>query len=306
MATDEHSTVAARGTNPQDDTILAPRRSRIQKLGLIARQNPLAAVATVILITVVAASAAAPIVSPHDPLQHNLGDNFISPGMEYYLGTDNFGRDVLSRLLHGAQLSLFIAFAATFMGVGAGSVIGIVSGFAGGWLDLIIQRFVDAIMAIPGLILLLTLVMIMGAGASSVIVALTIFIIPPSVRIVRGHTMTVSNEAYIDAARVIGASYTRILVRYILPNVFATIIVAASVVIGAVILAEAAIGFLGLGVTEPTPTWGNMLSVGAQQHMEQAPWMAITPGVLIVIVVGAFNLLGDGLRDVLDPRLRGR
>jgi peptide/nickel transport system permease protein len=296
-------------TTTADQPVAAVRvksRSRLSRLGRTARQNPLGAISAIVLIVVALAAIFAPFVAQYGPTDQILTARLKSPGTEHWLGTDNFGRDVFSRMLYGARISLFIGFAATLMGVAAASVLGVFSGFVGGWIDLVIQRIIDAVMAIPGLVLLLTLAMVLGPTTESIIMALVIFIIPPSSRIVRGHAITVSAEQYIEAARVIGASNSRILFRHILPNVAATVIVAASVIVGAVILAEAAIGFLGLGVREPTPTLGNMLSTSAQVYMEQAPWLAIAPGLLIMVVVGACNLLGDSLRDVLDPRLRGR
>ncbi len=286
--------------------IAIPGRSRTRRLLYVARQNPLATISAFILVVATVGALAAPVIAPYEPTEQILTERLTSPNTTHWLGTDNFGRDVFSRLLFGARISLFIGLSATLLGVAIGAVIGVLTGFLGGWTDLVVQRFIDAIMAIPGLVLLLTLAMVLGPTMESIIAALVIFIIPPSVRVVRGHTISVSNEQYIEAARVIGASSMRILFRHIFPNVFATVIVAASVVIGAVILAEAAIGFLGLGIREPTPTWGNMLSTSGQAYMEQAPWLAIAPGVAIMFVVAAFNLLGDGLRDVLDPRLRGR
>lgn len=272
----------------------------------MARQNPMAAVSALVLILVALVAAFAPVLAPYGATEQILTDRLESPGSSHWLGTDNFGRDVFSRVVFGARISLFIGFAATLLGVGIAAILGVFSGFVGGWIDLVLQRLVDAVMAIPGLVLLLTLAMVLGPTMTSIILALVIFIIPPSSRIVRGHAISVSAEQYIEAARVVGASNARILFRHILPNVMSTVIVAASVIIGAVILAEAAIGFLGLGVREPTPTLGNMLSTSAQVYMEQAPWLAVAPGLMIMLVVGACNILGDGLRDVLDPRLRGR
>lgn len=281
-------------------------KSRGSKLLRMARQNPMAAVSALVLVVVALVAAFAPVLAPYGATEQILSDRLQSPSSNHWLGTDNFGRDVFSRVVFGARISLFIGFAATLLGVGMAAILGVFSGFVGGWIDLVLQRLVDAVMAIPGLVLLLTLAMVLGPTMTSIILALVIFIIPPSSRIVRGHAISVSAEQYIEAARVVGASNTRILFRHILPNVMSTVIVAASVIIGAVILAEAAIGFLGLGVREPTPTLGNMLSTSAQVYMEQAPWLAIAPGLMIMLVVGACNIFGDGLRDVLDPRLRGR
>lgn len=285
-----------------------PMRSRLafRRAVRFTRRNPLMIGSGAVLAVALAAALAAPVVAPQGPTEIDLANRLHAPGGGYILGTDEYGRDVLSRLLYGARVSLFVGFAATLVGTLFGTVIGLVSGYVGGWIDLAIQRVVDAVMAIPGLVLLLTLAMVLGPTVRSEVIALGIFVIPPTTRVVRGHVITVSTEPYVEAARVVGASPIRVVARHVLPNVFATVIIAASVVIGAVILAEAGIGFLGLGITEPTPTWGNMLSGGGRQFMEQAPWLAVVPGAAIALVVGAFNLFGDGLRDVLDPRLRSR
>lgn len=303
MATDQSSILSAK---EPDAAVVLGGRSRLSSLGMHARQNPLATISAFILIVMCLTAIFAPYVTQYGPTDQVLTDRLQSPNGTHWLGTDNFGRDVFSRIVYGSRVSLFIGLSATAIGVAIGAVIGVIAGYLGGWVDLVSQRFIDALMAIPGLLLLMIVAMVLGASTSSIIIALVIFIIAPSTRVVRGHAITVSNEPYVEAARVVGASNWRILFRHILPNVFATVIVAASVIIGAVILAEAALGFLGLGVGEPTPTWGNMLSTSGQQYMEQAPWLAIAPGIVIMLVVGSLNLLGDGLRDVLDPRLRGR
>ncbi|MDZ7728096.1 MAG: ABC transporter permease [Dehalococcoidia bacterium] len=303
MATDQSSILSAQ---EPESAIALGGRSRWRSLGTHAKQNPLATISAFILIVMCLTAIFAPYVTQYGPTDQVLTDRLQSPNGNHWLGTDNFGRDVFSRIVYGSRVSLFIGLSATAIGVAIGAVIGVIAGYLGGWVDLVSQRFIDALMAIPGLLLLMIVAMVLGAHTSSIIIALVIFIIAPSTRVVRGHAIQLSNEPYVEAARVVGASNWRILFRHILPNVFATVIVAASVIIGAVILAEAALGFLGLGVGEPTPTWGNMLSTSGQQYMEQAPWLAIAPGIVIMLVVGSLNLLGDGLRDVLDPRLRGR
>lgn len=285
---------------------VGPRYAKVRRVIRFVRRNSLTAAAGVVLLCTLLAATLAPALAPADPTAQRLTARLEPPGAGHILGTDEYGRDVLSRLLYGARISLFVGFSATLLGVLAGGVLGLLTGYIGGWLDLAVQRVIDALMAIPGLVLLLSLAMLLGPTVKSETIALTIFVIPSSTRVVRSHVLSIRGEPYVEAARVVGASGGRVMVRHILPNVAPTLIVAASVVVGAVVLAEAGIGFLGMGVTEPTPTWGNMLSRSGQQFMEQAPWLAVIPGAAIALVVGAFNLFGDGLRDLLDPRLRSR
>ncbi|MEZ4493540.1 MAG: ABC transporter permease [Dehalococcoidia bacterium] len=222
------------------------------------------------------------------------------------MGTDSIGRDVFSRIIWGARLSVLIGFGSVLVGTTVGTAIGLVSGYAGGLADTLIQRFVDALMTFPGLILALVLVTVWGQGVPQLVLAIAILIIPGATRIVRGATLAEKNNQYIDAARVLGASHHRILFRHILPNVSAPIIVIVSVMVGVAILIEAALSFLGLGVPPPTSSWGQMLSIEGRTYMLQQPWLAIWPGLAISLVVLGLNLVGDALRDLLDPKLRLR
>jgi ABC-type dipeptide/oligopeptide/nickel transport system permease subunit len=270
------------------------------------RRKPIAAASAAILLVICTLVLLAPIVATHDPNRQSLGDRLADPSTEHYLGADELGRDVFSRLLHGGRVSLGAGLGATLAGVALGVFFGLVSGYAGGFVDMIIQRVMDAIMALPPLILLMVLATTLDRNMRNVIIAIAIFVTPGAARVVRGAVLSLKEMAYVEAARALGASPPRIIFRHIMPNTFAPVIVLASITVGSVIIIEAALGYLGLSVRLPQATWGTMLNAGAQQYMEQAPWMAIAPGAAIAVTVFAINLFGDGLRDVLDPRLRGK
>lgn len=271
-----------------------------------ARRKPIAALSAVVLAVICAVALAAPILAPYEPDATNLAARLASPSGAHWLGADQLGRDVLSRLVYGARTSLAVGLGATAVGITAGTLVGLCGGYAGGRLDFIIQRFMDAIMALPPIILLMVLSTTLSPSLRNVILAIAVIVTPGSSRVVRGAVLSVKEMAYVEAARALGASPARIAFRHVLPNTLAPIIVFASITVGSVIIVEAALGFLGLSVRQPTATWGNMLNTGAQSYMERAPWMAFAPGVAIGVTVFSINLLGDGLRDVLDPRLRGR
>lgn len=289
---------------PQD-ALLAPRRSNMARYWGTWSNKPvgLASLAFVVLLLVLAVIG--PALQTHDPLTNNLREVLIGPSSDHFFGTDPNGRDVFSRLIGGARISMFVGFSSVFFGVSAGVLIGTISGFLGGPVDYVIQRFVDAVMAIPGLILLLAVVSVLGSSLTNIIIALCIFVTPRTVRIVRGEVIVARQVDYVDAARSLGASTPRVMFRHILPNVMAPILIIGSVTVGQAILIEASLGFLGLGVPPPDPTWGNMLSGGNRQYMEAAPWLVLAPGAAITLTVLSFNMLGDALRDILDPRLRG-
>ncbi|MGI8552437.1 MAG: ABC transporter permease [Dehalococcoidia bacterium] len=271
----------------------------------IVRRQPVAVAAGLIVGIIILLVFLAPLIAPYAPNHQSLLYRLQSPGSGHLLGTDEYGRDLLSRLLYGGRVSLTAGLGATFLATIAGTIIGLVGGYAGGWLDLILQRVMDAIMALPGIILLMVLATVLSPSLQNVIIAIAVYITPPSSRVVRGAVLAVRGNVYIEAARTTGASPLRVITRHILPNVIAPIIIIASVTVGAAILIEAALGFLGLSVPPPTATWGNMLSRGSQEYMEQAPWLALAPGLIIAVMVASVNLLGDGLRDFFDPRLRG-
>jgi ABC-type dipeptide/oligopeptide/nickel transport system permease subunit len=270
-----------------------------------SRKQPIAAASGVILLIICAMAIAAPLLAKQPPNEQHLDDRLAGQSWNHPLGGDELGRDVWSRLLYGARVSLGAGLGATAIGVAAGVVLGLVSGYAGGFVDLIIQRIMDAIMALPPLILLMVLASTLDQNFRNVIIAIAIFVAPGTARIVRGSVLTLKEQPFVEAERAIGASPARIVFGHIMPNTFAPVIVITSITVGAVILIEAALGYLGLSVRIPTATWGNMLNSGAGKW-EQDPLLALAPGIAIIITVFAINLLGDGLRDVLDPRLRGK
>jgi len=246
-----------------------------------------------------------PSIATHDPDLNDLRATLQSPSSEHYFGTDRNGRDVYSRVLVGARISVVIGFSAVIVGISAGSTIGLLSGFLGGPVDYAIQRVVDAVMALPGLIMLMVLVSVLDPSLPSLIVVLSIWVMPRTIRVVRGEALIAREFDYVTAARALGASATRLMARHVLPNVTAPILIIASVTVGQAIMIEASLSFLGLGVPPPAPTWGNMLSGSNRQYLTVAPWLMIAPGIAISLTVLAFNMLGDALRDILDPRLRG-
>jgi peptide/nickel transport system permease protein len=270
------------------------------------KRKPVAAGSAAILAIICILVALAPVVATHDPNRPDLGARLAKPSTEHLLGGDELGRDVFSRLLYGGRVSLGAGLGATAVGVALGVLFGLVSGYAGGLADMFIQRLMDAIMALPPLILLMVLASTLDRNFRNVIIAIAIFVTPGAARVVRGAVLSIKEMAYVEAARSLGATPPRIVFRHILPNTFAPVIVLASITVGSVIIIEAALGYLNLSVRLPQATWGTMLNAGAQQYMEQAPWMAVAPGIAIAVTVFAINLFGDGLRDVLDPRLRGK
>ena len=244
--------------------------------------------------------------APYRYEEIHLRDRLQAPSTAYLLGTDHVGRDLLSRLIHGARLSLTVGLAATVLTVMVAVLIGGTSGFIGGRLDLVTQRFVDAWMAFPGLLLLLTIMSIAGRGMLQIIVVLGVSGGIPASRVVRGAVLGVKENAYFQAAQAIGSSRRRSLLRHVLPNIAAPIIIIFSINVGGVIMSEAALSFLGFGLPPDIPSWGGMLSREGRQYMEIAPHLALWPGLCLTVVVYSLNMFGDAVRDLLDPRLRGR
>jgi len=272
----------------------------------LAHRKPLGAISAVLILLLVLAAVHAPLIAPYDPNATSPRERLQAPSSKHWLGTDDLGRDVFSRIVMGARTSLWAGVMATICGTLLGSLIGMLSGYMGGHADMIVQRIMDSLQVLPLLVLLLVIVVALGPSLWNVIWALSLGILPAASRIVRGATLSVKNEQFVEAARVLGARPIRIVFRHILPNVTAPIIVIASVTIGGAILAEASLSFLGLGVPPPTPSWGGMLAASGRRYFERAPTLAVFPGLAITLTVLAFNLLGDTLRDVLDPRLRKR
>ena len=274
-------------------------------LGLIRRQ-PLGAAGALIVIIMILMAAFAEFVAPYDPIANNFEDMLLAPGAKYWLGTDEFGRDILSRLIYGARTALFVGFVAAFVGATSGLVLGVASAYFGGRFDLLFQRVMDVFMAFPLIILALAVVSILGTGIQNVIIAITIPFIPNCARVVRSNALAIREIPYIDAARACGFSHARIILRHMVPNVMAPYLIMITAFVGQAILLEASLSYLGLGVQEPTPAWGLMLSGGAEEYAESAPWIAIIPGIAISLAVFGFNLFGDALRDALDPKLRSQ
>jgi peptide/nickel transport system permease protein len=262
----------------------------------------LASAAGIALLVVTALLAE--VLAPHDPVQTSFADSLRPPGPPFLLGTDQFGRDLLSRLIYGSRTALLVGFSVAFVGATLGALIGVASAYFGGRTDLLTQRLMDVVMSFPLIILALAVVAALGAGTINVIVAITIPTIPRVARVVRSSAMSIRQTPYIEAARALGARDWRIILRHVVPNVTAPYLIMLTALLGQAILLEASLSFLGLGVAEPTPAWGLMLRGAGVQFAERAPWLAIVPGVAISLTVFAFNLLGDSLRDALDPRLR--
>jgi len=265
---------------------------------------PLGAVALAIIGLIAFVAAFADLISPHDPLVINRGDRFQSPNANYLLGTDASGRDQFSRLLHGSRVSIYVGILPVFLSATIGTLLGIISAQVGGTVDAIVQRLTDALMAIPALVIALTMVALLGPSINNVVLAITVVTVPALNRVARGAALAVLAEPYVEAATSLGASRGRIIFRHVLPNIMAPMIIVSASLVGVAILAEAGLSFLGLGVPPPRPTWGNMLGGENRNFFEIAPWLAIFPGLAITLAVLSFNILGDTLRDALDPRTR--
>jgi peptide/nickel transport system permease protein len=269
------------------------------------RDKPLGAAGGVLLLAFVIVGVFAPWIAPFGPSDIAPMDRLKPPSAEHWFGTDNLGRDMLSRCIHGARLSVIIGCTAAALATLISGLIGIVSGYFGGRFDLFVQRFVDAWMSFPDLIILIVVVSVVGPGMPQIIVTLGLLLGIGGSRIVRSAVIGVREHMYVHAAQSIGSSSTRILLRHILPNVMPPIIVLFTTRVGTVILAESGLAFLGLGVPPPAPTWGAMLSGSGRTYMFQGPWLALAPGLCLTAVVYATNVFGDALRDLLDPRMRG-
>ena len=278
-------------------------------LSILVRRKPLGAVSALILCGLVVVAILAPVLAPYDPYKFNLNERGLPirlqhPNAKFLCGTDPLGRDVLSRIVYGSRVSLIVGFASVAIGTLLGTLLGLVSGYWEGGMDQVLQRAVDTIMALPGIVLALAVVSVLGQSLTNIILVIGLVIAPGASRVVRGTVLSIKQNTFIDAAYAAGATPWRIVLRHILPNAFAPILIIASVWLGNAIVIEAALSFLGLGTPPPTPTWGGMLSGEGRRNLETAPYLAIFPGLAISIVVLAFNMLGDALRDLLDPRLR--
>jgi len=277
-------------------------------IGFIAYQ-PLGALGLAVIILMCFAAAFANLVAPYDPLQVDYGAMLAAPSWQHPFGTDSFGRDVLSRIIYGARTALAVGFLSSILGSTIGAVIGVTSAYFGGRTDMIIQRLMDILLSFPIIVLALTVAAVLGKEVYfgidiNLIIAIGLPMIPKVARVVRSSALAIRELPYIDAARAAGFSHARIIFRHIVPNVTAPYLIMLTAFVAQAILLEASLSFLGMGVTEPTPAWGLMLSGAAADFYQQAPWMIIFPGLAISLAVFAFNLFGDSLRDWLDPRIK--
>ena len=281
------------------------RKMRFQRQLLrIVKRFPLGVVSGLVVVSVILLAIISPWVAPYEPNHIMPLHRLKGPSSAFPMGTDSFGRDVLSQIIHGARISVIIGFLSTVLGSAIGALIGLVGGYLGGWFDEIQQRVMDMLMAFPTLILAIATVAVLGASMANLVVAVSLPIVPRVARVVRSRVLSVSEMTYLDAARAVGCGGKRIMRLHILPNCVSVFIVVATSFLGRAIIAEASLNFLGLGLPPDIPTWGNMLGEQAAKYFELAPWTAIWPGAAISITVLSFNLLGDTIRDALDPRLR--
>ncbi len=268
------------------------------------KRRPLGGAGAVLIVGMVLAAALADVITTHDPTSNSFADLLKPPSLEFPFGTDQFGRDVFTRILYGSRTALIVGFGASLTGSTLGYFFGVVGAYVGGWVDGAIQRLMDVLISFPLIVIAIAVVAALGPGTLNVVVAITIPIIPRVARVVRSSALTVVSMPYVEATRSIGTRSARIMFRHVAPNVFAPYLIMLTAFLGQAILLEASLSFLGLGVAEPTAAWGLMLRGAGMQFLERAPWLAIAPGVAISAAVFGFNLFGDSLRDALDPRLR--
>ena len=268
------------------------------------RQRPLGALGAAIIVVMIVAAVLAGFVAPYDPLTTDYASMLQAPSSFHWFGTDSFGRDVFTRILYGSRTALWIGFASSFLGATLGGIIGVTSAYFGGKIDLVLQRFMDLLLAFPLVILALVVVSLLGSGMTNVIFAITVPMVPRCAIIVRSSALALREMPFVEAARALGFGPLHIILRHMLPNVMAPYLIMLTAFLGQAILLEASLSFLGLGVAEPQAAWGLMLRGAAVEFAERAPWMAIYPGIAISLSVFAFNLFGDSLRDALDPKLR--
>ena len=268
------------------------------------RRKPLGAIGAFIILGMMFVALFAHVLAPYDPYTPDYGSSFARPSPAHWFGTDEFGRDLMSRVMYGARIALFVGFVSSFVGCTLGALLGVISAYAGGKVDLFLERIMDILLAFPLLILALAIASILGPAVHNVVVAISIPIIPRAARVVRAAALSVKENQYVEAAGSLGATRRRVVLQHIVPNVVAPYIIMLTAQLGSAILTEAALSYLGLGTAEPTPSWGLMLSGSASAYAEKAPWIALFPGIAISLAVFGFNLFGDSLRDALDPKLR--
>jgi len=282
------------------------RASAARRLGTFLRREPLGTLGIVLVLVMGLTGIFAEVIAPYNPTANDFAAMMEAPGWAHPLGTDQFGRDLLSRIIYGARTAMIVGLSSALVGGACGLVLGVGSAYFGGRTDLFLQRIFDVLMAFPLIILALAVVAIFGTGVQNVIIAITIPLIPRCARVVRSSALAIREVPYVDAARALGFGHLRIILFHMVPNVMAPFLIMVTAFVGQAILAEASLSYLGLGVQEPVPAWGLMLQGGAEEFATSAPWIAIFPGVAIVLSVLGINLFGDALRDTLDPKLRNR
>jgi peptide/nickel transport system permease protein len=281
-----------------------PLQAEWKRIIRVFRRRKLAVVGLVLVVFMVLVAIFAPLLAPHDPYKTDIMNKLAPVSSEHWLGTDQVGRDTFSRIIYGSRTSLLVAVCAVFLGALIGQILGLLAGFFGGWVYTVIMRFIDALMAVPMIVLALVISSVLGAGVRNVIIALAVGGISGQCRMMCAQTLTVKENDYVLAGRTIGVSNWRMMLRHIYPNAFAPCLVMMTIAMGATILAEAGLSFLGAGVNPPTAAWGSMID-GGYSYLASNPVLSMAPGVCIALVVFGFNMMGDGLRDALDPRMRG-
>jgi len=282
----------------------ATSRGGWRRIGFLIRRYPLGTIGAAILAVFVFAAVFADFLTAFDAVSTNARLSLAVPSAQHPLGADFMGRDVYSRIVYGARISLAVGLGSTFLGGVLGVALGLLSGYLGGWIDLAVQRLVDMLQALPLLVLALVMAAALGPSLHNTIIAIAIPLVPYAARVARANTLSLKEQPFVDAARAVGTSELRIVLRHILPNTLAPLIVLGTAQLGSAILTEASLSFLGLGIPEPHPSWGRMLSESAAEYVRTAPWLVVFPGLAISLVVFGTNLLGDALRDILDPRQR--
>jgi len=275
-----------------------------RKIHAFLKQNPLAMIGSVVILVIVMAMMLVPFLPVRDPLAQNLPNRLKPPSIDHLFGTDNYGRDVLSRVIWGGRISMLVGIFSVGLASVIGVTLGLVSGYFGKFVDVVIMRFTDILLSFPALLLAMAICAAIGSSLWNVIIAISIVTVPRFSRLVRGSTLSVKEEDFVEAARALGQKQVKIILFHILPNILSPILVMVTLWVPVAIMTEASLSFLGLGVMPPTPTWGNMIGEG-KSYLQNAPWIALFSGGAIILVVLAFNFVGDAVRDAFDPRLKG-
>jgi ABC-type dipeptide/oligopeptide/nickel transport system permease subunit len=283
---------------------VAPRISELTRIRKVMFSRPVVIFGSVIIVIFILVALLAPFIAPYDPDAQDLRAGLQGPTGAHWLGTDELGRDTLSRIIYGARISILVGVVTALISAVVGMSLGLIAGYFGGWVQTVIMRFTDAFMSIPPLVLMLSIAAVLGGGLKNVLISLSIGILPTYIRLMCGQVLTVKEADYVTAASIIGANDLRIMVKHLVPNTFPPLLVLITLNMGTSILMEASLSFLGIGINPPTATWGNMVSAG-YRYLINSPILSFAPGLSILLVVLSFNLVGDGLRDALDPRLRG-